>query len=355
MNGSARVDSRPWQPLLIVLTLILVSCSPGGGYRPSNVLEVRSPATITPLPATASDIFSVRASVFHDYNANGQWDKGEPPLPGTVLTAGEAACTTDTRGDCDLGTLTRGFYTINIQAKPVYHFRIHSNGHIYPVKDGANLILSSPQTLLIALVQGVFTTPFIGDVQIDRYYDHDPLARISWWNEEDHQCDPNDPYCTSQPIGTNQHSGTDFALPAGVAVLAAAPGEVIAVNGQEQCNSVVIYHGFYMGHHLLSGYTHLSKIDVTVRSHVGRGQKIGAVGDTCTSGYPHLHFDVFSLPKLQGARTMIMVDPFYSTLPLPNGYWQRTLGELSAPVWVEGALPIHTVGWWTVENQPVNP
>lgn len=355
MNCSIRVDSKPWLTLLVVLTLILVSCSPSTTHRPSDIPIVQLPQTITPLPATVSDIFSMRASVFHDYNANGQWDRDEPPLPGTRLTAGDAACTTDKSGDCDLGIFTRGFYTINIQAKPVYNFRIHSNGHIYPVKDGANLILSSPQTIRIALVQGIFTTPFIGGVQIDRYYDHDPLARISWWNEEDHQCTSTDTYCTSQPIGTNQHSGTDFALPAKVAVLAAAPGEVIAVNGEEQCNSVVIYHGFYMGHHLLSGYTHLSMIDVTLKSRVGRGQKIGTVGDVCTSGYPHLHFDVFSLPELQGAQTMIMVDPFYSTLPLLNGYWQRTLGELSAPIWVEGALPIHTVGWWTAENQPVNP
>ena len=355
MNWSTRVDSKPWLTFLVVLTLILVSCAPGSGHRPSDALEVQLPQTITPHPATASDIFSVRANVFHDYNANGQWDKDEPPLPGTRLTAGDTACTTDKSGDCDLGILTRGFYTINIQAKPGYNFRIHSNGHVYPVKDGANFILSSPQIVLIALVQGIFTAPYIGGVQIDRYYDHDPLARISWWNEEDHQCNSNDTYCTSQPIGTNQHSGTDFALPEGAALLAAAPGEVIAVNEEEQCNSVVIYHGFYMGSHLLSGYTHLSKIDVNLKSRVGRGQKIGAVGDVCTSGYPHLHFDVFSLPELQGSQTMIMVDPFHSTLPLPNGYWQRILGELSAPVWVEGALPIHTVGWWTVENQPVNP
>lgn len=165
MICSTREFSKPWLTLLVFLTLILVSCAPGSGHRPSDGLEVQLPQTITPLPATASDIFSVHASVFHDYNANGQWDKDEPPLPGTRLSAGDVTCTADKAGDCDLGILTRGFYTINIQAKPVYNFRIHSNGHIYPVRDGTNLILSSPQTILIALVQGIFTTPFIGAAQ----------------------------------------------------------------------------------------------------------------------------------------------------------------------------------------------
>lgn len=330
-------------PCIFLIFLVLVACT-----------AVGEPPRVSSAPADAAG-FRLQAQLFHDLNANGKRGENEPFLAGAPLTAGELHCTTGAEGDCDFGTLSRGVYHLELQAPVDFAFRIHATGHIYPAEDGLAVILNQDQFVQVGLTQGLFTTPFTGDPPIDRFYDHDPAGRITWWNEMEHVCPPADAYCTSRPVGTDQHSGTDFALALGEPVLAAAPGEVITVDGPEQCNTVAIYHGYYLGSHIFSGYSHLAEITVSLKQRVGRGQVIGRAGDTCTAGYPHLHFDVFSLPELEGARFMQMIDPFRSLVSAPAGYWQRSLGALSAPEWIREAAQVQDAGWWTVVNQPTNP
>lgn len=120
----------------------------------------------------------------------------------------------------------------------------------------------------------------------------------------------------------NGHSGTDFALPAGRPVLAAAAGTVsfagpvssICSDGQKRTALVVrVLHP--------NGYTteywHLSAIaeGVDVGTAVSRdpGAPIGYVGSTgCTTG-PHLHFAVYTASRS-------VTDPF-AWSPRPDTSW----------------------------------
>ncbi|MCS7282658.1 MAG: LysM peptidoglycan-binding domain-containing protein [Anaerolineae bacterium] len=84
------------------------------------------------------------------------------------------------------------------------------------------------------------------------------------------------------------HEGVDFDVGAGAAVYAPADGVVVlaeplAVRG----NAVVIDHGWGV----LTGYWHLSRIEVTVGQQVRTGDIIGRVGNTGLSTGAHLHWD----------------------------------------------------------------
>lgn len=84
------------------------------------------------------------------------------------------------------------------------------------------------------------------------------------------------------------HEGVDFDVGAGAAVYAPADGVVVlaeplAVRG----NAVVIDHGWGV----LTGYWHLSRIEVTVGQRVRTGDIIGRVGNTGLSTGAHLHWD----------------------------------------------------------------
>lgn len=85
------------------------------------------------------------------------------------------------------------------------------------------------------------------------------------------------------------HSGVDFALPSGSAVLAAAGGRVRSAR----------YHGGYgrvveidHGNGLVTRYAHLSRFHVEAGDLVTPGQRIAAVGSSGRSTGPHLHFEV---------------------------------------------------------------
>jgi murein DD-endopeptidase MepM/ murein hydrolase activator NlpD len=118
---------------------------------------------------------------------------------------------------------------------------------------------------------------------------------------------PGEGFRVSSPYGTRKdpnggstqhHGGTDYAMPVGTPVLAAADGIVDTVTTQAGSSRsyglyVVLKHeGFY------TYYAHLSKVIVKVGDQVRQGQTIalsggakGAPGAGSSTG-PHLHFEV---------------------------------------------------------------
>jgi murein DD-endopeptidase MepM/ murein hydrolase activator NlpD len=89
---------------------------------------------------------------------------------------------------------------------------------------------------------------------------------------------------------TSYHSGVDFRAPGGTPVHASAGGTVVlaeplAMRGK----AVVIDHGWG----LLTGYWHLSSIEVQVGQQVAQGDLIGKVGNTGLSTGAHLHWEVW--------------------------------------------------------------
>lgn len=168
---------------------------------------------------------------------------------------------------------------------------------------------------------------------LQNYVDHDlgPVAR-------DYRCGF---------LTYDGHKGTDIrvigaeAFRKGVAVLAAASGRVRAVRdgmpdvsvrtagkaavaGKEAGNSLVIEHG--AGWEVQ--YSHLRKGSVAVRAGdtVKAGQKLGLVGLSGLTEFPHLHFEVRHLGKA--------VDPFVG----PEAGEPCRLGE--RPLWERPALAV---------------
>jgi hypothetical protein len=86
---------------------------------------------------------------------------------------------------------------------------------------------------------------------------------------------------------TSRHLGTDFAGTVGQPVMASARG-VVALVG----NFYLAGHAVYIDHGggLVTGYFHLSRVNVVVGDTVRAGQVIGAVGRSGRVTGPHLHW-----------------------------------------------------------------
>lgn len=171
----------------------------------------------------------------------------------------------------------------------------------------------------------------MGEVcSIQNYIDHDPGP--GW---KDHTCGG---------LSYDGHRGIDFRVPTqidmrrGVAVIAAAAGEVIlaedgvpdllmadtgrakkgpARNG----NRVAIHHGGGW----VTTYAHLMKGTVAVKrgDHVARGQKLGLIGLSGNSDFPHVHFAVTHKNRL--------LDPFTGGEP------SQTCGTAGESLWSPAA------------------
>ncbi|MGF1629576.1 MAG: M23 family metallopeptidase [Kiloniellaceae bacterium] len=165
---------------------------------------------------------------------------------------------------------------------------------------------------------------------VQNYIDHDPGP--GW---RDHTCGP---------LSYDGHRGIDFRVPTeiemrrGVAVIAAADGEVvIAKDGQPDLlmqdtgpgktreerngNWVAIRHGDGW----MTTYAHLMQGSVTVREgqQVARGDRLGFIGLSGSSDFPHVHFAVTY-------RTLLL-DPFTGQEP------SAACGETRDSLWSPAA------------------
>ena len=121
----------------------------------------------------------------------------------------------------------------------------------------------------------------------------------------------------------DSHNGTDFCVPPGTIVVAAAPGRVLAVRREFHRGGLKVYVDH--GDGLVTTYNHLSRALVAVGDEVTRAQPIalsGASGIDSTLMFPwvapHVHFNVW----LDGAA----VDPFAA--PGETSLWRGGNGPL---------------------------
>jgi murein DD-endopeptidase MepM/ murein hydrolase activator NlpD len=90
---------------------------------------------------------------------------------------------------------------------------------------------------------------------------------------------------------TSYHSGVDFRAPTGTPVHAAAAGTVVMTEPLTvRGNVVFVDHGWGV----LTGYWHLSAIEVEVGQYVEQGEVIARVGNTGLSTGAHLHWEVWA-------------------------------------------------------------
>lgn len=91
------------------------------------------------------------------------------------------------------------------------------------------------------------------------------------------------------------HDGTDFGVPCGTPVRAAASGKIIEqyYNGGYG-NRVILNNGIKRGVNVVTTYNHLSRFKYRTGTHVKRGQVIAYSGTTGYSTGCHLHFMVIT-------------------------------------------------------------
>jgi murein DD-endopeptidase MepM/ murein hydrolase activator NlpD len=96
----------------------------------------------------------------------------------------------------------------------------------------------------------------------------------------------------------NSHNGTDFAIPVGTTVCAAAPGEVVEVRSEFNRGGLKVFIDHGKG--LITCYAHLARSLVKVGEILKRGQAIALSGysgldgfSTFPFGIPHVHFNVW--------------------------------------------------------------
>lgn len=92
------------------------------------------------------------------------------------------------------------------------------------------------------------------------------------------------------------HKGTDYAVPLGTSVYAAAAGKVINAKNSPGNDGQYTDFGKYVkidhGNGYVTIYAHLSEVSVHVGDEVQKGQLIGKSGATGKVTGPHLHFEV---------------------------------------------------------------
>lgn len=109
------------------------------------------------------------------------------------------------------------------------------------------------------------------------------------------------------------HSGVDYRAWGGMRVLAPADGVVLLAERLEaRGNAVLIDHGGG----LITGYWHLSRIDVQVGQHVRRGEAFALVGNTGLSTGAHLHWELWVNGVSVDSSQWLSADPF-AGLQLP--------------------------------------
>jgi murein DD-endopeptidase MepM/ murein hydrolase activator NlpD len=139
-------------------------------------------------------------------------------------------------------------------------------------------------------------------------------------------------------LSYDSHNGTDFCVPPGTVVVAAAPGRVLAVRREFHRGGLKVYVDH--GDGLVTTYNHLSRALVAVGEDVARAQPIalsGASGIDSTLLFPwvapHVHFNVW----LDGAA----VDPFAAP------------GEVA--LWRGGNRPVPSTGPAAEDGAPTIP
>ena len=88
------------------------------------------------------------------------------------------------------------------------------------------------------------------------------------------------------------HKGTDYAVPTGTNVYAAASGKVVNVQTTEGTNDFGLHVKIDHGNGYETIYAHLSQVLVRMGDEVQKGQLIGKSGESGRVTGPHLHFEV---------------------------------------------------------------
>lgn len=283
---------------------------------------------------SSTRLYSLNGRLFSDINGNGIQDGGETVVPHVGLDLIDKIATnkdpnltpvivakavTDSSGDYKFD-IPAGQYKLVLHGSP-HQYACISLEEFRNVKDGYDLTLLDDRRFDIGLMDGFLTSPLpikAGIPNVLYYVDLDPRpGKIRDWKCGD--------------LTYDGHGGTDFLLPVGTRVFAAAPGVVVDSAYTPDSGNII-----WMNHpnNTATFYGHLNSRSVTISQNVKRGDLLGFSGYTGKNHgpAPHLHFEINILANPGGP-----MDPYrdlcYSSL-LPGSYASSTSS-------------------WTLDNDPI--
>jgi len=173
--------------------------------------------------------------------------------------------------------------------------------------------------------------PFEGTYRLTAYVDHhspdytaDDVV-VVYNGEKRRNCpDCGETWTTQGPYCYHGHDGTDYALPCGTSVLAAAAGTVSFV-GTEYGYTMKIDHG--NGYHTFYGHLTANSNTVNIGDPVVAGRQIALSGDTGV-GPCHLHLGVYHNNE--------PTDPFGWRGSRTDPLNDAPVGETAVCLWVDG-------------------
>ncbi len=270
----------------------------------------------------------LQIELFHDYHGDGQQQSDEPSISDLILDIqgiGNDYMTTfqsESDGKYWARNIPIGNQYRVVPKTDRFRYVALSNAEFTSIMDYYYLVTSDEPTLRLGMMEGFLTLPFRSGTKIDHaiYMDLDPSDKFRDWRGSD----GSDYRSFSCRETFNAHLGTDFFVPEGQPVVAAAPGTVTLAQyekGKDLDPNIVIYHNKTFE----TIYVHMSDVSVRPTQKIERGKQIGLTGKAnmplCEP--PHLHFQLNFPP--------------YNTDPYR---------DLSNP---------RSVSYWTKDNAPQYP
>jgi murein DD-endopeptidase MepM/ murein hydrolase activator NlpD len=268
----------------------------------------------TVAPVSDGRMFRLSGKIFFDYNGNGKEEKNEPPISGVAISLDNVNLTlTNSTGWYVLDRISKGNHSLRIYGSQNFRYISESDTSFRRSNDAYRIQVENDTRKDIGLMEGYLTLPFEKDTTETGprvYVDVDFKAGVirDWQG------------------GKNTHDGhlgTDYLLPIGTRILAAAPGQVVrSYYDDDDGNVVTIQHPDGK----LTIYCHLNERLVVSQQEVKRGDPVGLSGHTgkMAGPNPHLHFQF-------GGYGRGRIDPY------------RDISDPS------------TLCYWTVDNNPQYP
>lgn len=213
-----------------------------------------------------------------------------------------------------------GLHPLPLRARQAW-FAIRGDADVPPSRADLSSLAQLRPRLAIPLWRG--RAPVPRRVVITNLFNHTPTPIEDGWSVRRTQMRD----FRGRTLTYDSHNGTDFAIPVGTPVLAAAPGEVVHVVSELHRGGLKIFVDH--GEGLMTTYAHLARALVRVGDRVQRTDPIALSGYsgldgvvTFPFGVPHVHFNVWL--------DAVPVDPFAH--PVAHG-------DDACSMWRGGDLP----------------
>jgi hypothetical protein len=318
----------------------------------SRLISTLTESSSTQLSST--QLYTLQGQLFFDYKGNGIQDVGEPSVQNAKVQIKNYLNTqviveafTDSSGKYKID-LPAGNYRFFVQpdltkpSNPKLGYMCRSLDEFRSINDGYEINVTGPGTFDVGLMEGFLTLPFTNPNALNAattYVDLDPMSATprDWMNERE--------------LTWHQALGTDFRMPIGNDLVAAAPGVVVDAIGTwpnvptnpnwgyvDSGNQVTIDHGiistFTTGNNasrltdvndFLTNYCHMDSVSVYIGQQVKRGDFIGKSGQTgrleeilAGGPVPQVHFQA-------GGFALTRADPFRDITGIADHitYWTK--------------------------------